>query len=94
MYQLHGLGLVSETCKGAYRNCTCRFPELKEEICLKVKTNKKPEMGLTSRVPSLLGLLGNKKEPQLSGKPALVARFAFQELHFQILHQQRWERRS
>ncbi|EOB06693.1 hypothetical protein Anapl_17483 [Anas platyrhynchos] len=37
--------------------------------------------------------LGNKKQPRLSGKPALIARFTFQELHIQTVQQRRWERR-
>lgn len=74
---------------------TVPVDSLKEEICLKVKTNeKKMEIRLIFRVPSLLSLLRNKKLPQPSGKPAPIARFALQELHFQILHQRRWERRS
>lgn len=44
------------------------------------------EIRLTFRVPSLLSLLRNKKRPQPSGKPAPIARFTLQELHFQILH--------
>jgi len=50
-YHIRGLGLVSETCKDAHRNCSCQSPDLNAETCLRVKTNKKKGDGADIQGP-------------------------------------------